>query len=271
MIEAETARQYDRWLRGGSPSGRGYEFLASVPGSMLINTPVFRLDQNLLLKPRHRLLDVGCGRASLLQVLASRVAFDRPPVGIDLSREMLLRGHCEIERGGKASELLQAAGTNMPFANDSFDIATCSYVLKHLDDAGLALLLCELLRVLKPGGFAVLWEFGLTRSNILNSWHRWLLTRGVASCNLRGYARLAAAATAAGFEWVENARLRPFLLPPIPRVSIIAGKAPEEWRRRTGPGRARRVPPGARRAGSERSRPVSTGSAGCEASTGPAP
>ena len=66
MTEAHTARQYDRWLRQRrSLSGRGYEFLASVPGSMIVNTPIFRLDKNLVLKPEHRLLDIGCGRASL--------------------------------------------------------------------------------------------------------------------------------------------------------------------------------------------------------------
>jgi len=241
VSEAHTARQYDSWLRRASLSGRGYEFLASVPGSMLVNTPVFQLDKNLVLKPEQRLLDIGCGRASLLQVLASRVAFETPPVGIDLSREMLVRGRREIDRGDRAIELVQGAGASMPIAADAFDVATCGYVVKHLDDAGLSRLLREVLRVLKPGGFAVLWEFSPTRSPTLNAWHRWVLTRGVESCNLRGYAQLAAAATSAGFEWVENAHLRPFLFPPIPRASVILGKAPEEWRGRTGPGRALRA------------------------------
>src|SRR5438105_4470610 len=89
--EAAVGRQYDRWLRSGSLSGLGYSFLAGVPGLLLINTPAYRLEMNLGIRPEHRLLDVGCGRGSLLQLLAARIAFARPPVGVDLSREMLDR------------------------------------------------------------------------------------------------------------------------------------------------------------------------------------
>jgi SAM-dependent methyltransferase len=239
MNDVRTGRQYDRWLAGRSVTGKGYEFLASVPGSMLVNTPVFRLDKTLQLRPSQRLLDVGCGRGSLLQVLSSRVHFETPPAGIDVSGEMLTRAQAEASRGSDPLDLAQASGLGLPFRDGVFDIVTCSYVVKHFDDAGLAELLGEVLRVLKPGALALLWEFSPTRSDSLNRWHRWLLTRGVESCHLRGFTQLAAAAAAAGFEWVENAHLRPFLLPPIPRVSVLVGKAPEAWRQRTGPGRAR--------------------------------
>jgi hypothetical protein len=87
----------------------------------------------------------------------------------------------------------------------------------------------------------VLWEFAPTRSELLNSWNRWVVTRGVRSSNFRGQEQLAAVAMAVGFDWVDNARLRPFIFPPIPRASLIVGKAPESWRERTGPGRARRA------------------------------
>jgi SAM-dependent methyltransferase len=266
MTEATTGRQYDRWVSGRSLSGLGFSFLASVPGSMLVNTPVFQLDKNLVLKPEHRVLDVGCGRASLLQILGARVRFQRPAVGIDLSRRMLSVGRREVRAAGRTDvELVQAAGTAMPFTSDSFDVATCSYVVKHLDDKGLLSFLRELLRVLKPGGFAVIWEFAPTGSNALNAWHRWLLSRGVETCNLRGYGELAHAATSAGFEWVENAHLRPFLLPPIPRVSIVVGKPPEEWRERTGLGRARRAAVEAAQAR------AATAAAPTAPDTGPAP
>ncbi|HXH22268.1 MAG TPA: class I SAM-dependent methyltransferase, partial [Dehalococcoidia bacterium] len=238
--ESLTARQYDRWLQGRSLSGKAYEFFASVPGSMFVNTPVFRLDRLLRLRADQRLLDVGCGRASLLQVLASRVRFEKPPVGIDLSPEMLRRARRDSARAMSPDiSLVQGSALSLPFRSELFDVVTSSYLIKHLDDAGLVRLLREMHRVLKAGGLALLWEFGPTRSESLNRWHRWLLTRGVESCNLRSFADIAAAATSSGFEWVENAHLRPFLFPPIPRVSVILGKAPEEWRQRTGPGRAR--------------------------------
>jgi SAM-dependent methyltransferase len=241
VSEAATARQYDRWIGSRSATGRGFRFLASVPGSMIVNTPIFKLHENLILKPEQHVLDLGCGSGSLLRVLASRVAFRRPPVGVDLSREMLVAGRAEGDESTRPIALVQAAGTQLPLQADEFDVITCSYVLKHLSDEEALLLLREILRVLKPGGFGVLWEFGPVRSRQLNAWHRWLLTRGVETCNLRSYGDITHMATAAGFDWVENARLRPFLLPPIPRVSVVVGKAPESWRERTGPGRARRA------------------------------
>jgi hypothetical protein len=96
-------------------------------------------------------------------------------------------------------------------------------------------------RILKPGGLAVLWEFRPTQSRRLDSLNRWVVTRGVKTATFRPYSAIAAAATRAGFDWVDNAHLRPFLFPPIPRVSLVLGKAPERWREDTGPGRARRA------------------------------
>src|SRR3989442_15543907 len=89
--EARVGRQYDRWLRSGSLSSQGYAFLASVPGMLLINTPAYRFEKLLNIKAEHRVLDVGCGQGSVLQVLAARVPFLNPPVGIDLSQEMIRR------------------------------------------------------------------------------------------------------------------------------------------------------------------------------------
>jgi len=237
MNDALVGQQYDRWLRSGSISSRGYAFLASVPGMMLINTPVYRFDRNLGLKPEQRLLDIGCGPGSLLRILSSRVRFQTPPTGIDLSREMLTRA-LTAER---SFTVAQGSAGKLPFVDASFDIAVSGYLLKHLDDSGLTELFREIERVLKPGGIAVLWEFGPTRSSRLNRLNRWVVTRGVTVAKFRSHRILAEAAREAGFDWVENAYLRPFLFPPIPRVSIAVGKAPEGWRESTGPGRARRA------------------------------
>lgn len=229
MSEQVVSRDYDRWLSSHSPSSVGYAFLASVPGAVLANTPLFQLVQNLGLKPEQRLLDIGCGRGSLLQILSSRVAFEKPAVGIDLSSQMLRQAIEDKRHAGGAYELSQGSALSLPFADESFDLVTCAYVVKHLDDPGLGALLVEVRRVLKFGGICLLWEFAPTRSQRLNQLNRHVLTRGPQDCNLRGYAELWQHADAAGFEWVRNAGLRPFLFPPIPRISIIAGKAPSQW------------------------------------------
>ena len=229
MNSARTGRDYDRWLRGDSLSGRVYELLAGVPGAMLVNTPVFRLHQELQLRPEHKLLDIGCGRGSLLRILASRVSFSTPPVGIDLSRAMLSLARRDTSGAEASVDLVLGAATSLPFRDDYFDVATCSYVIKHLNDSDLLRFLVELRRVLSPGGIALVWEFAPTTSVRLNALHKRLLTAGVEDCYLRSATPLRAFALGSGFEWVGNANLRPFLFPPIPRVSLILGKAPPEW------------------------------------------
>jgi len=227
--EASVGRGYDRWMRRRGLSNTLYAYLAGVQGAMLVNTPAFRLPTELQLRPEHKLLDVGCGRGSILSVLASRVPFETPPVGVDISRGMLEMGRQDSARSETKIELTQGSATSLPLASEVFDVVTCAYVVKHLSDVAMLRLLQEIRRVLTPGGIAVLWEFAPTRSTALNRWHEWLLTRGVDACNLRNYTQLSAFAIGAGFEWVGNANLRPFLFPPIPRVSLILGKAPPEW------------------------------------------
>jgi SAM-dependent methyltransferase len=222
VTAARVGRTYNRWIKK-SVSGKLYGLLAGPPGLMLVNTPAFDLHNELQLRPETRLLDIGCGSGALIELLASRVPFQHPPVGIDLSTSMLRLGQT------RRVSLVEGSGAQLPFADESFDVVTCAHVVKHLDDMTLLLLLAEIRRVLTFGGIAVLWEFAPTRSRLLNAWNEFVLTLGVRDCNLRGYTTLSAYALEAGFEWVSNAHLRPFLYPPIPRTSVILGKAPIGW------------------------------------------
>jgi cyclopropane fatty-acyl-phospholipid synthase-like methyltransferase len=222
---ARVGRTYNRWLKN-SVSGRLYGLLAGPPGLMLVNTPAFKLHEELQLRPEMRLLDVGCGSGALLSLLAAKVPFKQPPVGIDLSTSMLALGAGDDSR---RVSLIEGSGTDLPFADESFDVVTCAHVIKHLDDASLLRLLAEIRRVMTRGGIAVIWEFSPTRSMRLNAWNEWVVTFGVRDCTLRSYTTLSAFALEAGFEWVSNAHLRPFVYPPIPRVSVIVGKAPIGW------------------------------------------
>src|SRR6478609_2322769 len=98
MTEARVARDYDRWLTGGSLSGLIYGTLSSLPGTVLVNTPAFRLHTELQIRANQRVLDVGCGRGSLLQTLSARVPFTKVPVGVDVSRAMLRLGVEDAQR-----------------------------------------------------------------------------------------------------------------------------------------------------------------------------
>ena len=95
-------------------------------------------------------LDVACGSGRLSAELRRLGAF---VVGLDFSREML---HVAAsEHPGLA--LVRGDALALPFPDASFDAATIAFGLRNLADpvGGLR----EMLRVLRPGGRAVVLEF----------------------------------------------------------------------------------------------------------------
>ena len=198
-------------------------------GAFAVNSPLFRLPENLALEPRMRILDIGCGRASVLRLLNERVRFEHHPVGVDFSAAALRLARRDERRAGRPSELARASATALPFADGAFDVALCGYVLKQLDDDEARRCFAELRRVLAGGGLALIWEFAPTGNPRLDRFNAWVLSPGVASPRLRSTVALRALAQKAGFEFHRDAALRPFLLPPIPRASVLVGRPPEGW------------------------------------------
>ena len=150
--------------------------------------------------------------------------------GVDASAAAvgLARDDERRERGSRPRlRFVQGAATALPLAPASAELVLAGHLVKHLDDGELVELLREIWRILVPGGLALLWEFAPTGDARLDRWNAWLLSRGVHGPRLRSTRSLLNAAGRAGFEFRADARLRPFLLPPIPRASILVGRPPE--------------------------------------------
>ncbi len=92
-----------------------------------------------------RVLDLGCGRGGILEELYQRVGL---AVGLDPDL-LSLREH----RVPLLPRVCGLAGA-LPYADESFDLICCSWVLEHLADPARAL--AEVARVLAPGGHLVL-------------------------------------------------------------------------------------------------------------------
>jgi SAM-dependent methyltransferase len=92
--------------------------------------------------------DLGCGPGRHLPLLADR---GLRVLGVDLSEGMLTAA-----RGRMPGRLVCADLRALPLASAVLEGAWSSYALLHLDDAGLAVALREVARVLAPGGHVAL-------------------------------------------------------------------------------------------------------------------
>jgi SAM-dependent methyltransferase len=92
-----------------------------------------------------RILDIGCGTGANLEMLSQFGAAE----GVDVSPEAL--AFCR-RRG--LQNVRQGEAEHLPYEDASFDLVTGLDVVEHLDDdvAGLS----EMRRVLRPGGYALL-------------------------------------------------------------------------------------------------------------------
>ncbi len=120
------------------------------------------------------ILDVACGPAGVALQLAERTG--SRVVGVDLTLEMLRQGRRNVSERAMADRVQLAAGRaeQMPFADDTFDALTFTYLLRYVSDPQATLI--ELARVVKPGGAVASLEFLLPQSRFCRFWW-WLYTR----------------------------------------------------------------------------------------------
>jgi demethylmenaquinone methyltransferase / 2-methoxy-6-polyprenyl-1,4-benzoquinol methylase len=120
------------------------------------------------------ILDVASGPAGVALQLAERTG--SRVVGVDVTLDMLRQGRRNVSERAMADRVQLAAGRaeQMPFADDTFDALTFTYLLRYVSDPQATLI--ELARVVKPGGAVASLEFLLPQSRFWRFWW-WLYTR----------------------------------------------------------------------------------------------
>ncbi len=93
-----------------------------------------------------KVLDAGCGTGYGTEILA--VAGAQRAVGVDISQDAI-EAACSYS-SGSASEFLLGNLHELPFKDDTFDLAVCFEAIEHVEDQHLAI--GELRRVLGPTG-----------------------------------------------------------------------------------------------------------------------
>jgi ubiquinone/menaquinone biosynthesis C-methylase UbiE len=198
-------------------------YVFSRRGLWLINTPYRRILEAARIEPEDRLLDLGCGIGNLLIALAERIAFAHPAVGVDVSPTLIGIARREVARAGFANrvDLRVSPATRLPFQDQSFDVVITSHLIKHLDDASLGATFGEVHRILAAGGRFLLWEFKKSPFSA----PLFISARATGlppPFKLRTEPTLAHFLTRAGFDRITPLPTGLFLMPPVPRLALLA-------------------------------------------------
>ena len=118
-----------------------------------------RLLDQAALAPGTRVLDVGCGTGTLA-VAAKRRQPDAEVVGVDADRDVLDRAARKAESAGVSIRFDRSPAQDLPYPDDSFDVALSTLLFHHLDSESKAAAARELARVLRPGGRLHLADWG---------------------------------------------------------------------------------------------------------------
>ena len=101
-----------------------------------------------------RVLDLGCGLGEYVRAFARRGA---RALGTDIAVDRLIEAQQRVvttaTRG--VDGFMAAAGEALPFRDETFDLVVLNEVIEHVQDDRATL--CEVARVLRPGGTCVLY------------------------------------------------------------------------------------------------------------------
>ena len=115
-------------------------------------------------------LDLCSGTADLALAFARRAGREGRVVATDFCDAMLVRGRHKAARHRAPIAFALADAQRLPFCDASFDAVSVAFGLRNVDC--LATALDEMYRVLRPGGVAVVLEFGQPQGTVFGPLYR---------------------------------------------------------------------------------------------------
>jgi demethylmenaquinone methyltransferase / 2-methoxy-6-polyprenyl-1,4-benzoquinol methylase len=109
-------------------------------------------------KPGDRVLDCATGTGDLAIEFKKTVGHEGYVLGTDFCKEMIDLAPAKADKQKLVVEFEVADAMNLPYDENSFDIASIAFGIRNVDDPIGCLR--EMARVVKPGGRVVILEFG---------------------------------------------------------------------------------------------------------------
>lgn len=107
--------------------------------------------------PGHKVLDIASGTCDLAIAFGKRVGSTGEVWATDINHAMLAQGLICLRETGTNAHVAQCDCEKLPFADNTFDVATVSFGLRNMTHKDRAL--AEMCRVVKPGGRVLVLEF----------------------------------------------------------------------------------------------------------------
>ncbi|MBF0109767.1 MAG: bifunctional demethylmenaquinone methyltransferase/2-methoxy-6-polyprenyl-1,4-benzoquinol methylase UbiE [Magnetococcales bacterium] len=123
--------------------------------------------RRLRIRPGQKILDVAGGTGDLTRLMHPRLEGNGSIIVYDINANMLEKGRARLTDQGIVTgiEWIQGNAEELPFADNSFDIACIGFGIRNVTQIEAAIQ--EMIRVIKPGGTFLCLEFSKISISIL--------------------------------------------------------------------------------------------------------
>jgi demethylmenaquinone methyltransferase / 2-methoxy-6-polyprenyl-1,4-benzoquinol methylase len=131
-----------------------------------------------LIPPGSRVLDLCTGTGELIVKMLPRLGAKGQVVGLDFAANMLAvasqKTHSLLQSTPAAAAYVLGDAAALPFPSDTFDCLTNGFAMRNMLPSA-NLVLCEMCRVLRPGGRVIILDICRPQSAVLARLYRWHL------------------------------------------------------------------------------------------------
>lgn len=125
-----------------------------------------RLVEQMKVKKGHRILDLGCGTATLT-IMIKKVQPEVEVIGLDIDPKVIAFARSKVEREGLDITFELSTATELPYLDESFDRVVSSMVFHHLNRENKLRALKEIFRILRPRGELHTADFGKPHNTLM--------------------------------------------------------------------------------------------------------